>query len=136
MAASWGPLQFSVLPATLCCDRKNLPGCLWSLENPSYLRVPEISWSSHNQCSFRQDTTHHSPDMLTDCLLRCALQCFRDSPLLLVKITFVKLYFFFSWVANMSQRPLLLRNQGLTTILQSVDLLFTFYLCKLASCLW
>ena len=43
---------------------------------------------------------------------------------------------FFSWVQDKSQRPLLLSDQELTTILQCADLLVTAFLCELAPCLW
>lgn len=119
-----------VLPATLYCDRKSLPGCLWLLENPSYLLVPEISWSSHNQCSFRQNTSlSRYPDWLS---AKVSIAMFYGFTASFGKDHLCKNVFFFSWVANMSQKPLLLRNQGLTTILQSADFLFTFYLCELA----
>lgn len=60
----------------------------------TYLLVPKTSCSSPNPCSFWQYVSCHSPDILIGCLLRCPLQWFMDSPPPLVKMTFVKIYFF------------------------------------------
>lgn len=135
-ATSWGIFGVQVCSLPPFGVTESLPGYHWSQKITSYLLVPETPHSSSNPCSFWQYTSRQSPDILAGSLLRCPLQQFMDSPLSLVKIIFVKITFFFPWIQDKSQWPLLLRDQELTTILEPADLLVTFYLCELALCLW